>query len=90
MCQQIGKCFVEDPFAKEKDTIWEARWFVKNHPSGSYEELMEHLKSRRAFIDPTVLKEIVSNGLRSLEQEKHATVDPRQEYYKKILSLLPS
>jgi hypothetical protein len=86
VCQAVGKCFLEDPLAEEKDTIWQARWFVKKHPTGAYQDLEAYLKERNAFIPPQTLKEVVSNALSFLEERSRGPI--RQQEYKKILALL--
>jgi len=87
VCQTTGKCLLEDPLAKQKDAIWEVRWFVKAHPTGTYTELEEHLRGKGVLIPPQTLREIFNNALRFLEHSGGPI--SQEEDYKKILALLP-
>jgi hypothetical protein len=88
MCQIVGTCFVEDPFAKQKAVLWHARWFVEVlRPDGTYSELAEYLKQQNLSVSPQRLKELLTRSLRFLEEEGGG---PRREAaWRRVLALLP-
>ncbi len=88
MCQTVGTCFVEDPFAKQKDVLWHARWFVEVlQPEGTYPELAAYLKDQSLFISPRALRQLLTRALHLLEEEGGG---PRREAaWTKVLALLP-
>jgi hypothetical protein len=87
MCQTVGKCFIEDPLAKRKDAIWEARRFVETKPEGSYSDFDAYLQSKGILPPYDVLKADIGEALTFLKTRDRGP--ERQQAFEKILSLFP-
>lgn len=87
MCQTVGTCLTEDPYARPKDAFWEAKRFLEAHPQATYEHLEAHLKLKRKFVHPDSLRRILLNSLADLEKE--GRWEAGQQTYRQLLGILP-
>ena len=87
MCQIVGNCFVEDPFARQKEILWHARWCVEVlRPDATYKDIEAYLQSEHLSITPQQLGALLNRALDSL---KHEGGGPRREAaWRKLLRLV--